>query len=733
MSSKAKRTPPWVLPILGIGILSALTWQPLHAATFQGSAFQDLNNNGLMEACEPVLPNTTLFIRDNAEADAGRGGLFNRLTDENGQYLSISHNTGSHTLWSDIPTGWEQTAPERGQGTAFYDVNIANSSDTVTINFGLRDPSDPVRNCTICDTVTQIPTAQCQALIALYDNTGGDNWTNKAGWKQTNTPCTGWYNLACQNGQVTDIALENNNLVGTIPDISALTELETLVLGKNRGITGNFPDISQLSKRYHFSVGPSQISGTLPATLLNASQLRELGVTESELTGDLPDFSQLTHLTQLNLGHNQFTGEIPALPSGLTLLNLAGNDLCRHPNTDAGYNQVDAFPLCGNPNITLTSPADGATDISISGQVFTWEPDPVASAHRIVISTQADFANFTDSFAGGDGIYCNDTTACFTANIPSTEAQSYTALSLSENTTYYWKVRASRNPTFWSEVHSFTTGAAPKTGCNGDIQLPDNLCQDVVAYYSLDNHSNDLTGNGNNGVEQGSVNYLTGVKGQAANFDGIDDYIEIADSPNLHLGTDSFSMAMWLKANTFSGKYDNTSIRALTKNGYPASWWNVDISSTGSLEMEIKDAVSARSFSKLSTGTINTGEWAHITIVVDRQNAEVKHYINGVLDTTLPLPSFGEISVKGHPFEIGSGSFNPFNGLIDELYLHRRVLTDAEIQGLYDSTKPATTGCNGDTQLPNNLCDGLVAYYPLDENPNDASGNGNHGVVNGAT
>jgi len=41
MSSKAKRTPPWVRPILGIGFVWALTWQPLHAATFQGTVYQD--------------------------------------------------------------------------------------------------------------------------------------------------------------------------------------------------------------------------------------------------------------------------------------------------------------------------------------------------------------------------------------------------------------------------------------------------------------------------------------------------------------------------------------------------------------------------------------------------------------------------------------------------------------------------------------------------------------------
>ena len=36
--------------------------------------------------------------------------------------------------------------------------------------------------------------------------------------------------------------------------------------------------------------------------------------------------------------------------------------------------------------------------------------------------------------------------------------------------------------------------------------------------------------------------------------------------------------------------------------------------------------------------------------------------------------------------------------------------------------------------LPSNIpTDGLIAYYPFNGNANDASGNGNHGTVNGAT
>ena len=44
-----------------------------------------------------------------------------------------------------------------------------------------------------------------------------------------------------------------------------------------------------------------------------------------------------------------------------------------------------------------------------------------------------------------------------------------------------------------------------------------------------------------------------------------------------------------------------------------------------------------------------------------------------------------------------------------------------------------TGGPGASTQLPANLQQGLVAYYPFNGNANDESGNGNNGTVNGAT
>ncbi|HMU43084.1 MAG TPA: T9SS type A sorting domain-containing protein, partial [Ignavibacteriaceae bacterium] len=58
-----------------------------------------------------------------------------------------------------------------------------------------------------------------------------------------------------------------------------------------------------------------------------------------------------------------------------------------------------------------------------------------------------------------------------------------------------------------------------------------------------------------------------------------------------------------------------------------------------------------------------------------------------------------------------------FKGIIDDIRIFNRALTNLEILDLYNE----------------NLNQGLVAYYPFNGNANDESGNGNDGILNGPT
>ena len=82
----------------------------------------------------------------------------------------------------------------------------------------------------------------------------------------------------------------------------------------------------------------------------------------------------------------------------------------------------------------------------------------------------------------------------------------------------------------------------------------------LVAYYPFDGNANDQTPNGNNGTEQGGLNYVSGVTGQAASFDGVDDLITIPTSESMRVPY--YTASFWLKTAQetrtaiFSGQYD---------------------------------------------------------------------------------------------------------------------------------------------------------------------------------
>ncbi len=107
-----------------------------------------------------------------------------------------------------------------------------------------------VQAATNCAAVTEIPQAECETLVALYNSTDGANWTNSPNnnWNITNKPCGwegGWWGVTCSNGHVTEISRYQQNLVGTLPDLSALVNLQRLDLRQNQ-LSGSIPDLSAL-------------------------------------------------------------------------------------------------------------------------------------------------------------------------------------------------------------------------------------------------------------------------------------------------------------------------------------------------------------------------------------------------------------------------------------------------------------------------------------------------------
>ncbi|OUN81149.1 M64 family metallopeptidase [Bacteroides sp. An51A] len=174
-------------------------------------------------------------------------------------------------------------------------------------------------------------------LIALYDATNGDNWTNNTNWC-TNAPLSEWYGVTLDYSQerVQYIHLSYNNLVGSIPEeIGNLTELYTLDLSGNT-LTGEIPSsIGNMHILGYLFLNNNQLTGSIPQEIGNLSDLRACYIYENQLMGNIPsEFGNLINLEYCYLFGNQLTGEVPETLSRLTKLqtmdfsyNMLGGDV----------------------------------------------------------------------------------------------------------------------------------------------------------------------------------------------------------------------------------------------------------------------------------------------------------------------------------------------------------------------------------------------------------------------
>jgi Leucine-rich repeat (LRR) protein len=183
---------------------------------------------------------------------------------------------------------------------------------------------------TDCTEVTEIPQVECEALVALYNSTDGQNWSDSStnNWNVTNTPCS-WSGVYCYAGQVTGIDKLGNQLTGTIPpELGNLSNLTHLGLGDNQ-LTGTIPpELGNLSHLTHLNLAVNQLTGTIPSALENLSNLTVLYLSSNQLTGVIPsELGNLSNLTELYLNINQLTGIILPLGnmSNLIRFNLNKN------------------------------------------------------------------------------------------------------------------------------------------------------------------------------------------------------------------------------------------------------------------------------------------------------------------------------------------------------------------------------------------------------------------------
>lgn len=163
-------------------------------------------------------------------------------------------------------------------------------------------------------------------LVELYNNTKGYKWFNNLNWA-TDVRYGLWFGIKVDSGgHANTINLNDNNLVGEIPDtddLRLLVNLKYFYLSSN-SICGQIPQhIDMLQSLVEINLSWNKLSGSIPDSLWKCLELKVLRLDNNNLDGILSsDVGELFRLKLLNLSHNNLSGVIPAVADRLPELQV---------------------------------------------------------------------------------------------------------------------------------------------------------------------------------------------------------------------------------------------------------------------------------------------------------------------------------------------------------------------------------------------------------------------------
>jgi hypothetical protein len=220
----------------------------------------------------------------------------------------------------------------------------------------------------------------------------------------------------------------------------------------------------------------------------------------------------------------------------------------------------------------------------------------------------------------------------------------------------------------------------------------------MISWWPAEGDATDPFG-GNNGVVEGTMAFAAGESGQAFNFIGTNGDIRVPASLTLDLGaSDGLTVECWINPTNVTTGHAIAEFNNGT-GGVGMHFWHSDpgIGGPGALFANVMDTSGSSHLFASAANLITTNSFQHVALTYSKTNGVAKLYRNGVV---VASQNFGSLRPQTtYDLYLGkraSGSGTPsfFTGLMDEIAVYNRALSDAEIQ----STFLAST--NGKTCLP---------------------------------
>lgn len=208
--------------------------------------------------------------------------------------------------------------------------------------------------------------------------------------------------------------------------------------------------------------------------------------------------------------------------------------------------------------------------------------------------------------------------------------------------------------------------------------IPQN---DLVGWWRAEGNPQDSAGR-HDGILPFGMNYAPGKIGQAFDFDGSRRRVSIPDGPDFQL-TRALTIAGWVYPRQYGG------IIFFRGDDRPAlDPWQVDLRTPGFVGFQITDS---QNRTVRLEAPLQLTQWQHIAATFGSRG-NLKLFVNGepVAETNTTLSPLGELEPTQNPAlgigNIGGTSYNePFHGMIDEITLYARALSQRQIRALYQA------------------------------------------------
>jgi hypothetical protein len=247
-----------------------------------------------------------------------------------------------------------------------------------------------------------------------------------------------------------------------------------------------------------------------------------------------------------------------------------------------------------------------------------------------------------------------------------------------------------------------------------------NVTNNLALHLRFDGDTTDSSGRNNNGTQQGSPTFVTGVIGsQALNYITATNgttpvavtsasYVDLGTPADLLFGSaTSFTIGLWIKlpTNSFGGDlpFIGNAINSMNNPGwvlgptYYGGGWQWCLGDSVSPNPNTIDVNGA-------DGSINDGTWHNFVLTVDRTAKVANSYLDGMLMASRDIASLGSVDT-GSAVTVGQDPTGLYpeagTATLDDLGIWRQALTPLEVTQIYSAG--TTSGRSFDTVGPANV------------------------------